>query len=65
MCVENKCAAYNFGTGLVGGDSDACTAGIQLTTNTDSRAPSAPALAGGSSSPTSLQLRKRGGHKRR
>ena len=36
MCVENKCAAYNFGTGLMGGDSDACTAGIQLTTNTDS-----------------------------
>ena len=26
-CSENSCAAYSFGTGLVGGDADGCTDG--------------------------------------
>eukprot|EP01063_Lacrimia_lanifica_P026594 TRINITY_DN3606_c1_g1_i1.p1 TRINITY_DN3606_c1_g1~~TRINITY_DN3606_c1_g1_i1.p1 ORF type:complete len:2651 (+),score=183.99 TRINITY_DN3606_c1_g1_i1:40-7992(+) len=34
-CVENTCAAYNFPLGVVGGVTDACTDGIELTPSTD------------------------------
>merc|ERR1711871_1737012 len=34
-CVENTCAMYNFGPGVVGGQTDGCYDGIQLTTHTD------------------------------
>ena len=35
VCTESKCAAYSFGTGLVANETDGCSSGIQLTTNSD------------------------------
>ena len=35
FCVENSCAAYAFGAGVIGGDTDGCTDGISLTTSSD------------------------------
>ena len=31
-CDENSCAAYAFGVGVTGGDSDGCTDGVRLST---------------------------------
>ena len=33
--VENSCAAYKFGVGVIEGYTDPCTDGISLTTSTD------------------------------
>jgi len=33
--AENNCAAYTFGTGVVSGDTDGCTADIVLSTHAD------------------------------
>ena len=34
-CAEHSCAAYAFGAGVIGGDTDGCTNGISLTTSSD------------------------------